>query len=141
MKKKFIHSFFALFLALCILTGISSVTPTAYASDTQPYFLSMSKYTVKIEISNTGYVTGTCSAILLASTSSATITMKLQQQKNDMWVTLNTWTYAGGPRLEFTNNCYVTSGYDYRIDSEITVYDSAGNKIETQTQTSEKKHF
>lgn len=63
------------------------------------------------------------------------VVCKLQKYTGAYWSTLKTWYASGSPYAETSGRCAVESGYTYRIYVTSSVYDSAGNLLESDTVT------
>lgn len=63
------------------------------------------------------------------------VVYKLQKNTGTYWATLKTWYTSGTETAGLYGECGVVSGYTYRAYVTFSVYDSAGNLLDSDTVT------
>lgn len=119
--------------ALCIIILITSI-PTVFAAqgnDIMPMFDNINSVYASIEINQTNGLAKCTGMVAAKSTYPVSVTVHLQQNVNNSWVTLQTWRASGTWSATATNYYAVYSGYQYRVMVFGYVYDDAGRIIET----------
>lgn len=66
------------------------------------------------------------------------VVVQLQQLKDGVWRTLQTWTNTGTMYTEQTGHYYVMHGYVYRTKVTSFVYDNNGRIIESASGTDQR---
>lgn len=140
MKKKIIILF------LVMLTVSASTVPVLANSSElskgesliSPMFTYIFRAEAELYINSSGkatvetYVTGN------SEVTSAKATIRLQQYKSGSWTTIKTWNESSSSRiLNFSSIYYVTKGYNYRVQSTVTVYSGQKSEITTLTSSSQ----
>ena len=143
--KRHIKKWLSLLLALCLLsTTAFAANGTSEDSIVQPRYNYISTVAVGLSISLAGKATCDTGVTLYSASHSAEITMVLYRSDDDgdSWDDVKTWTYTGpGRSVDLTKYWYVTSGYDYIVQSWVYVYDADGELIETTATTSPVKSY
>ena len=142
MKKSF-KTFLSLLMVICLLST------TAFAAGTDdgdygvmPCFDHISSVAVGLSISLSGKSTCTTSITLYDSSHSATVDMILYRYDGTTWEEVKNWVYSDdGPDIAVQKHWYVNSGYDYQVQSFVSVYDADGNLIEAMAGDSPVKSY
>ncbi len=142
--KKQMKTFLSMLLVVCLL---STTVLAAEINDedygVMPCFDHISDVAVGLSISLAGKANCDTGITLYDASHSAEITMVLYRTDDgNNWDEVKTWTYtATGRNIDLTKNWYVTSGYDYIVQSWVYVYDADGDLIETTAVTSPIKSY
>lgn len=142
--KKQMKTFLSMLLVVCLLsTTVLAAGSTNEDYGVMPCFDHISTVAVGLSISLAGKSTCTTSITLYDSTHSAEVTMVLYRTEDGVsWDEVKTWTYTDeGPDITVQKHWYVTSGYDYAVQSWVYVYDADGDLIETTAVTSPIKSY
>lgn len=141
--KKQMKTFLSLLLAVCLLsTNVLAAGATDEDYGVMPCFDHISSVAVGLSISLAGKSTCTTSITLYDSNHSATVDMVLYRYDGTTWEEVKNWVYsAEGPDVFVRKYWYVTSGYDYQVQSCVSVYDADGDLIETTAVTSPIKSY
>lgn len=144
--KKHARKVLCILLALCF-TSISAFATNA-APDTvmentvQPRFTYISYASVGLGIEYNGYSTCDTSVTLYESIYDVEIVMTLQRYEDSDWEDVKTWSIIDdGPDADLVKHWYVLSGYDYRVVSDIYVYNTNDQIVEITTQYSPLVEF
>lgn len=130
MKLKKLRHLICILLTVALLTSGLSV----FAEDIAPYYTGTSAISASLSISSSGKAS--CSGIIrLYSGYSASFTMKLQKYTGGYWSTVKTWSTSDKHIL--SKEYYVTSGYNYRVVTSASVYNSSGAYVETTSAISQ----
>ena len=142
--SKIIRKFFSVSLSILILVASTSFANALDETEptVQPRYTGLSYMTVGINISSSGGATCTGYSYTHAGYT-ASMTLKIQKSSNDSsWSTLKTWSDSSETRnLAIEKVYYVLSGYYYRTQCIVKVYNSDGKLIETVTKNSPSKYF
>ena len=65
----------------------------------------------------------------------------LQRQSQKTWVPQTTWNSSGKGEITLKKYYYVTHGYNYRLVTAVTVYNSQGKQVETGTVVSASVYY
>ena len=121
----------------------TSITAMSVDSDTvQPRFTYISSVTVGLAIDHDGRSVSDTGVTLYESSHSAKINMTLQRYEDSDWEDVKSWSVTDdGPDIDIEEIWYVVSGYDYRIESTVYVYNANGRLLETTTEYSPVYEF
>ena len=123
-------------LALSLILILSSLAPTAYASEEltiQSRYSRITSFTVAFSISSSGLSSDYSSIKLTNSTDTVNLIIELQQKSGSTWSTIKTWETSGSGTVSLDKSWYVSSGYSYRIYVTAKVYNSSDTLSETAT--------
>jgi len=128
-------------LAMCFLNvsvfATEAVQANGMDSMVQPRFTYIIECSVGILIEPDGCSYSDTGVTLYESTHSARIDMTLQRFEGTGWEDVKSWSYTDdGPNIDIEERWYVVPGYDYRVESDIYVYNANGRLIESTTETS-----
>lgn len=143
MKKKFV-------ICLIVMTMVSVFTIPSLAMDTRginydvnqisPMFTYISTARARLNIDSSGKATVETYVAGNSAVTSAKATINLQQYKGGRWTTIKTWNESSNSRiLDFSGTHYVPSGYEYRVQSNVTVY--SGTRSESTTIISSSQGY
>lgn len=128
--KKTILRLLSLVLAVSMLAGSTTVfAADSSESEVAPCYTNISGIAAALTINAYGKATCTGSAALTYASDTGKIIVYLQQKQGNAWYTLYTWTDTTEP-LALSGSRYVVSGYNYRVKTVLTVYDSNGNYVD-----------
>lgn len=129
---------------LCVLLTVlvlmtTSLTAFAASSSTagflpnpgiiSPMYTHIALVGAGLSISSMGRAT--CGGSVILSDGSCTCSMSIKLQRyTSSWTTVKTWTYSGEDYLDETEYYYITSGYDYRVLVNVSVYNAGGTFVE-----------
>ena len=141
MTKKLILRLLALVLIVSTLSA-PTVVFAADSGDTivQPCYTNIDSIAAALTINTYGKATCTGSAALTYASDSGKIIMYLQKKDGNTWYNLYSWTDSAEP-LFLSGSRYVVSGYNYRVKTVLTVYDSAGNYVDGGSAYSPIKYY
>lgn len=128
-------------LMLCIISTNSFAMNTMLADEQlvaiQPRFNYIIEVSVGLGIELDGMAICDTGVTLYESNHDGKIEMTLQRYKNNDWQDVKSWTITDdGPNVDLTEYWYVVSGYDYRVVSDVYVYNANGRVIEITTEYS-----
>lgn len=143
MKKKCI-------VFLLVMTIVSIFAIPALAEDMwevnydgtiiSPMFTYISTAYADVFINSSGKATAETYVAGNSAVTSAKATINLQQYKGGRWTTIKTWNESSNSRiLDFIGTHYVSSGYEYRVQSNVTV--NSGSRTESTTVTSSSQGY
>ena len=69
------------------------------------------------------------------------LSWELQYQSGTSWTQVKTWSNAVAATFNLRENRYVNRGYTYRVKAVISIFNSAGTKVETITAYSKSVKF
>ncbi len=138
MKKKVIKKIVASIVALLMCLGVISVSAaesknpigsSKITASVSPYFLTIVRYENNLILNSGGRLT------CLGKTEVqygyiAGLTIELQQY-NGQWNTIKTWSASDSTVVSLSNDWYVESGYQYRLELTHTAMDSNLTVIES----------
>lgn len=122
-------------MAVCMMC-ISTVSATPFESfavgdicgTVVPQSVAITKITGTLSIDENGR--GTCQgSVNVVEEYTCEATLYLQRKSGSAWKNVRTWS-GEGENIRFDKQCYVTSGYDYRLKLEATAYNSEGHQVE-----------
>lgn len=135
------------FISLAVTTAsanavsTSTMQPSENVLANDPRYTNITRISSGLTISTLGRASCTGSSTLRYELDS-TLTMVLQQFKNDRWTDIKEWSenYSGsGPKL-MDKSWYVSKGYRYRMVTTIKIYED-GEVIETVSCDSPIKEY
>ena len=142
--KKQMKTFLSMLMVICLLsTTVLAAGATDEDYGVMPCYDHISSVAVGLSISLAGKATCDTGVTLYDNTHSAEITMVLYRTDDGSnWDEVKTWTYTGtGRNIDLTKYWYITSGYDYAVQSWVDVYDADGDFIESTAVTSPIKSY
>lgn len=105
-----------------------------------PMFTYISIADAEISINSSGKAKADTYVAGNSNVTSIKATINLQQYKGGRWTTIKTWNGSSNSRiLDFSGTHYVSNGYEYRVQSNVTVY--SGTKSESTTLTSTSRGY
>lgn len=128
-------------IILAVLTVCVLATPAlAAAKDpVDPQYQHITSLYATINIDSTGLAT--CSgAIRAREVTPVEIVVQLQQYKDGIWRTLQTWTNSGSFYASEVGYYYVMKGYTYRTKVTGFIYDANGMIIESASGSHQKTY-
>lgn len=103
-----------------------------------PMYTYISSAEVQMYINSSGKATVETYLLGNSQVTSTKATINLQQYKNGRWTTIKTWNESSSTRiLNFSDTYYVTSGYNYRVQSTVTAYSGINSERTTLTSSSQ----
>ena len=141
--KKQMKTFLSMLMVICLLSTTAFAAGIDGDYGVMPCYNHISSVAVGLSISLAGKATCDTGVTLYSASHSAEITMVLYRTDDGSnWDEVKTWTYTGdGPDVDLTKYWYITSGYDYIVQSWVDVYDADGNFIESTAVTSPIKSY
>ncbi|MBU5314471.1 hypothetical protein KQI38_20815 [Tissierella carlieri] len=141
MKKKFITLLLVMILvssfSMSVLANITELNDEVVIS---PMFTYISMAEAEIFINSSGKATVETYLTGNSKVTSTKATIKLQQYRGGSWTTIKTWDESSNSRiLNFSSTYYVSSGYEYRVQSIVTAY--SGTQSESTTLTSSSQGY
>lgn len=141
MKKKFITLLLVMILvssfSMSVLANITELNDEVVIS---PMFTYISMAEAEIFINSSGKATVETYLTGNSKVTSTKATIKLQQYRGGSWTTIKTWDESRNSRiLNFSSTYYVSSGYEYRVQSIVTAY--SGTQSESTTLTSSSQGY
>ena len=133
MKKKLINGLSVL-LVLCLL---STAVFAAGTETVMPRYNYVANIVLGMSVDYDGRAYCYTGITLHQSTHSCSLTMVLQKNDGSGWDDVKTWSGSGGENLDLEKHWYVDSGYEYRTENTIRVYNASSRLIETITTYSE----
>lgn len=132
MKKRRIKAFVATLLAVvCLLSAVSA------ASAVEPRLTGIINFNTSLTIDDNGIAKCRVSSALNTTTYTGTLVVKLQRSGNgSSWSTAKIWTASRNNVVSIAQDYYVASGYYYRLQCTVTVFDADGNTIGTNSKIS-----
>lgn len=129
--KRFIEKIPILLLAvlLCIATT-GPVVAIGAETGISPHYDAISQIDAKLTISRSGKANCTASVSFPSSKYSITLTCELCDSKGGV---IKSWSTSGKTLVTLDKSWYVTSGSDYQVVASATVYNSAGNYVDSGT--------
>ena len=100
----------------------------------EPCYEGVSSVRVNFNISASGKTTSTATVIVLPGYT-ADVYLDLQQNDGE-WENIMTWEDSGSGRIYLNKSYYVESGYEYRAQVTVDIYDDDGSYVETVTVNS-----
>ena len=100
----------------------------------EPCYEGVSSVKVTFNISASGKTTSTATVIVLPGYT-ADVYLDLQQNDGE-WENIMTWEDSGSGRIYLNKSYYVESGYEYRAQVTVDIYDDDGSYVETVTVNS-----
>lgn len=94
-----------------------------------PYYTAISSLESALEINRSGKSTCTASVDVSSLSYSVTLTCSLSKDGT----VIKSWTASGKGTVTLNKSWYVTSGSSYQVIASATVYDSAGNYVDSGT--------
>lgn len=79
--------------------------------------------------------------VIIKSGYTANVTWSLQKQSQKTWVLETTWNSTGKGEISLQKFYYITHGYNYRLVTTVSVYNSVGKQVETAIGTSKEIYF
>ena len=117
--------------------------PTGLAADNstlQPYYEGITQVSTSIDISSTslGADLAKClGLVLLYKGYSADVTLSLQRSSDESnWDIIKSWSASGEEEVEIYKEYFVLSGYYYRLNIIVYVYDSNDELVEIVSKQS-----
>ena len=99
-----------------------------------PQYIMITLLDAKLDINNSGRAT--CSTkVTTAAPSGYSVTLTCELSKDG--TVIKSWTTTGARSASLNKPWYVTSGSDYQVIASATVYDSAGNYVDSGTAYSD----
>lgn len=141
--KKWVSRLVAFVFALACLITVTAPTyalfvDTPSIDPVEPAYVGILSTRCSISISSTGTAKVT-SSVQVDSGYTMSVTLKLQRSRdNSAWSTLGTWT---GSTAQISKTKTVTSGYYYRSQVTVKVYNSSGTLVETVTKSSSSIYY
>ena len=138
--KKTRSRFLSLLLAVILIA--SAIPVQAASSDIAPYrYDYVSSCSIFLNISSRGLATCT-SDISLRRGVNAEMTVTLYKSTNKRnWDYVTSWDTSGSSSLVLEKSYYVMSGYYYKAELSVDVYNSSGSFLENVTSTSSIKYY
>lgn len=115
-------------LMMCNVTA-GAVSSLTIEEGIVPYYNVIRTLTADLTINRSGK--STCSASVRTSPSGYSITLTCDLCKDGD--VIKSWTASGKGNASLDKSWYVTSGSDYQVIASATVYDSAGNYVDSGT--------
>lgn len=136
-------------LSILLAIGLLAVwTPVSLAATDQPtiispFYLHIKVMSAGLAIDSSGRANCGATADCMDKTVDVKLTMSLQQYKNNAWSTIKSWsiTENGQYGLFMAEDYYVTSGYKYRVETNVKVYNLSGKLLEDQTMYSKEVSY
>ena len=128
-----------LFLIVALTLLITSASAAAQPNETvQPRYTSITRYDAGLQINSAGRADCTAIAMLNNTTDSVVLIMSLRRSEDGVtWSSEKTWSISGNLAVSLDESFYVLSGYYYKVNVSVTVYNEGGHYIETATTSSE----
>lgn len=128
--KKTILRLLSLVLTVSMLAGsVTAFAVDSSESEVAPCYTNINGIAAGISINAYGKATCTGSASLTYASDTGKIIMYLQKKDGNTWYNLYSWTDTTEP-LALSGSRYVVSGYNYRVKTVLTVYNSAGTIVD-----------
>lgn len=128
-----------LFLIVALTLLITSASAAAQPDETiQPRYTSVVQFGRGLTINSAGRADCTSFVLLDSPTDSAVLIMSLRRSEDGVtWSSEKTWSTSGNATAALSESIYVLSGYYYKVNVSVTVYNEGGHYIETATGSSE----
>lgn len=131
-RKKNLMYLFVFFVAVFSLCTMNARAVDIPDTDTgiDPQYIMITLLDAKLDINNSGRAT--CSTkVTTAAPSGYSVTLTCELSKDG--TVIKSWTTTGARSASLNKSWYVTSGSDYQVIASATVYDSAGNYVDSGT--------
>ena len=133
-----------LVVLLMLCTATAGYALEFQDSGIQPFYVGTATAKAQLTISTSGKAS--CVGVVKpeASTSKASITVKLRQRKDGgAWATIGQWTDSGSGKdgAEVSQSMTVSSGYSYQVVMTGTVKDAAGKVLDNISEKSAVKRY
>lgn len=132
---------FSLCFFLLFTVPVFAQTPADSEYPVAPCYSYVTEFDLTLEILPSGKASCGTSVFLSNSNHSCKLEMVLQRDDGSGWDDVKTWTYSGEQDLIAEQAWYVASGYDYRIQSTLRVYNANDRLIETITEESAVAYY
>ena len=130
MKKRIISLLSTVVIVCIMCTPALANGPI----EIEPCYEGVSSVRVNFNISASGKTTSTATVIVLPGYT-ADVYLDLQQNDGE-WENIMTWEDSGSGRIYLNKSYYVESGYEYRAQVTVDIYDDDGSYVETVTVNS-----
>ena len=130
MKKRIISLLSTVVIVCIMCTPALANGPI----EIEPCYEGASSVRATFNISASGKTTSTATVIVLPGYT-ADVYLDLQQN-DDGWENIMTWEDSGSGRIYLNKSYYVESGYEYRAQVTVDIYDDDGSYVETVTVNS-----
>lgn len=127
-------------LVASICMGLILTASAEEEGDIIPSYVGISKMAPKVEIPSNGQAM--CSdVVMIRNGYTASVVWSLQRQSQKTWLQQTTWNGSGKGEITLKKYYYVTHGYNYRLVTSVTVYNSQGKQVETGTVVSASVYY
>lgn len=134
MKKKSVSALILVFMLVFVVIGTQ-----VCAIEITPRWKIISQCVTTLKVSgNTGTIN--FSVVLNRVDYGIDANVCLQQMKNNKWTEIDSWDVSDEGLCRLSATKFLSSGYDYRIKSIITVTDTNGKQVEKITKYSDTEH-
>jgi len=129
-------------LLLAIILIASVVPVQAASSDIAPYrYDYVSSCSIFLNISSRGLATCTSNVVLRRNVDAEmTVTLYKSTDKRN-WDYVTSWDTSGSSSLVLEKSYYVMSGYYYKAELNVDVYNSSGSFLENVTSNSSIQYY
>lgn len=122
---------------LCLTTPVCALSSDEATNQLiSPRYSYVAEFNLGLDISTSGKAHCFSSITLNNSLHSCTVKMVLQRNDGSGWEDVKNWSSSGGQNVIVEKDWYVLSGYDYRVESTLKVYNANDRLIETLTEVS-----
>ena len=124
---------------LLVIIMLLSTTLPAYAALPDPSITPQYNYIetcrVGLSINESSGIASCTASCYVATNNKVEVEYKLQRYLGSYWGTVKTWTSSATSYASLSQSWAVYSGYTYRGKATYRVYDSAGNLLETGSES------
>jgi hypothetical protein len=141
VKRKLIPVLLAMLLVISSTMAVSAIgNDLDDEIIISPMFTYIFRAEAQIYINSSGKATAITDVFGNKSVTSTRAIVRLQQLRDEGWVTIRSWTETSNTRfLNFAGTYNVPKGYYYRVQSTVTAY--SGSQSETTTLTTSYQKY
>lgn len=132
--RTYFRSAISLLVVFCVMFVSIPIAKAAVVEPlpVEPMYTGISGIKPSLTISSSGYAS-CVDTVKLRVGYSADVTWELQRSSKtaNTWTTQMTWKDSGSGVLSLSKHQFVTSGYKYRLQASVDVYNSDGARVES----------